>query len=137
MIGAGPRVIFGFVGAPTQSTYCATKFAVRGFSEALWTELRGSAIGVTSIHPGGVRTGIAKKMRSYDDAVRDAAVSGIDQSRPPERVAEAIVRGIEGKKLRVIVGGEAHLTERLKRLFPVGFHRLVARLMPDEFRAQG
>ena len=53
--------MFGLIGLPTQSSYCATKFAVRGFSEALWAELRGSGIGVTTVHPGGVRTNIARR----------------------------------------------------------------------------
>jgi NAD(P)-dependent dehydrogenase (short-subunit alcohol dehydrogenase family) len=56
--------MFGIVGVPTQSSYCATKFAVRGLSEALWVELRDAGIGVTSVHPGGIRTNIVRTSTS-------------------------------------------------------------------------
>jgi len=121
--------MFGFVGVPTQSSYCATKFAVRGLSESLWAELRDTHIGVTSIHPGGVRTGIAESMRSYDDEARDSAIQGIARSRGPEPVAAVIVRAIEGRKLRAIAGWEAYVAEWLKRLFPVRTQHLIARGM--------
>ena len=86
--------VFGFAGFPAQSSYCASKFAVRGFSESLWVELREHNIGVTSIHPGGVRTNIAKSARSAgpaelqntaEDIIARAAVT-------PERCARLIVR---------------------------------------------
>ena len=62
--------MFGIVGVPAQSSYCATKFAVRGFSEALWVELKQLNIGVTSIHPGGVRTNIAKSSRAAQEHLK-------------------------------------------------------------------
>lgn len=119
--------MFGFIGVPTQSSYCATKFAVRGFSEALWAELRDSNVGVTSIHPGGIRTNIARTMRSYDDELRMANVSALERSRAPDAVAKRIVRAIEKNRLRAIVGWEAHVADALKRLLPIGTHRLIAR----------
>lgn len=119
--------MFGFLGVPTQSTYCATKFAVRGFSEALWAELRKTNVGVTSIHPGGVDTSIARTSRSYDDALRDAATDALARSRPPSAVARKIVASIERNRLRAIVGREAYVAEWLKRLMPVLTHRLLAR----------
>lgn len=118
--------MFGFLGVPSQSSYCATKFAVKGLSEALWTELRETNVGVTSIHPGGINTHIADTMRSYDDAVRDAAVAGLARSREPTVVAEAIVSAIEQDRLRRIVGWEAYVADWLKRLLPVTTHRLIA-----------
>ncbi|MCP4248617.1 MAG: SDR family NAD(P)-dependent oxidoreductase, partial [bacterium] len=57
---------FGIVGIPSQTSYCATKFAVRGLSEALWEELRGTHIGVSVVHPGGVNTNIVHAAKSYD-----------------------------------------------------------------------
>jgi short-subunit dehydrogenase len=125
--------MFGFIGVPTQSSYCATKFAVRGLSEALWMELAESPIGVTSIHPGGVKTHIGRTMRSYDDEVRDATLEGLERSRPPEAVAQAIVRAIEGRKLRAIVGAEAYAVEWMKRLLPIGTHKLIARQLRGAF----
>jgi short-subunit dehydrogenase len=128
--------MFGFIGVPTQSSYCATKFAVKGLSEALWMELQGTHVGVTSIHPGGIRTGIARTMRSYDDEVRAATQAGLERSRPPEVVAKAILRAIEKNKLRAIVGWEAYATDWLKRLLPVRTHHLIARRMNSRSRPQ-
>ena len=121
--------MFGFIGVPSQSSYCATKFAVKGLSEALWVELRASNVGVTSIHPGGVNTSIDETMRSYDDEIRDATVSGLRQSRPPSVVAAAIVKAIEKDRLRVIVGWEAYAADWLKRILPIRTHKLIARRM--------
>jgi short-subunit dehydrogenase len=121
--------MFGFIGVPSQSSYCATKFAVKGLSEALWTELQGTGVGVTSIHPGGIRTGIGRTMRSYDDKIRDSTLAGLERSRPPSVVAKAIVRAIEKNRLRAIVGWEAYAADWLKRALPVRTHKLIARRM--------
>ena len=118
--------MFGFIGVPTQSSYCATKFAVKGFTEALWGELQGTNIGVTSIHPGGIRTEIAKTMRSYDEEVRASTVAGLERSRPPEDVAEVLVRAIEKNRLRAIAGWEAYAADWLKRILPISTHKLIA-----------
>ena len=119
--------MFGFIGVPAQSSYCATKFAVKGFTESLWFELQDTNVGITSIHPGGINTNIHETMRSYDDEIRDATVAGLAQSRPPSAVAEAIVQSIEKKKLRAIVGFEAYAADWLKRILPVSTHKLIAR----------
>jgi short-subunit dehydrogenase len=126
--------MFGFVGVPGQSSYCASKFAVRGFSEALWAELRDSAIGVTSIHPGGIATNIATSVRVDAEESRVKLQQSFDRyGHPPGDVARGILRGIERKKLRVIVGAEAHVTDWLKRLLPVGAHKLFAhRMNPNQ-----
>ncbi|MBJ18407.1 MAG: acetoin dehydrogenase [Deltaproteobacteria bacterium] len=121
--------MFGFIGVPSQSSYCATKFAVKGFTESLWAELRGTNIGVTSIHPGGINTSIHETMRSYDDEIREATVSGLERSRPPAKVARVIVRAIDKNKLRAIAGWEAYAADWLKRILPVSTHRLIARRM--------
>lgn len=119
--------MFGFVGVPGQSSYCATKFAVRGFSESLWAELRDSNIGVTSIHPGGIKTGIASKVRVRSETARQKLIESFEHyGHPPEKVADAILVGITRKRLRMIVGIEAFVADWLKRLMPVGFHRLFA-----------
>ena len=122
--------MFGFFGVPGQSSYCAAKFAVKGLSESLWAELRGSNIGVTSIHPGGIATGIAKTVRVDDEAARTRLEQTFEQhGHPPSDVAKGILRGIEKDKLRIIVGTEAYVTEWLKRLFPVSFHPWIAMRM--------
>jgi NAD(P)-dependent dehydrogenase (short-subunit alcohol dehydrogenase family) len=67
--------VLGLIGLPTQTSYCATKFAVRGFSEGLWAELADSRIGVTVVHPGGVRTNIVRASRTADPPPRSACSS--------------------------------------------------------------
>jgi NAD(P)-dependent dehydrogenase (short-subunit alcohol dehydrogenase family) len=121
--------MFGFIGVPSQSSYCATKFAVKGLTEALWGELQGTHVGITSIHPGGINTNIHETMRSYDDKIRDATVAGLARSRPPADVAAVIVSAIEKNKLRAIAGWEAYAADWLKRIFPVSTHKLMARRM--------
>ena len=119
--------MFGFVGFPGQSSYCATKFAVRGLSESLFAELSGTGVGVTSVHPGAIRTNIMAAARAIDEEERARFVEFFERrGMPPERAAERIVRGIERRRLRVIIAREAWLTDWLKRLMPVGTHRLIA-----------
>ena len=122
--------MFGFVGVPGQSSYCATKFAVRGFTESLWAELRDTTVGVTSIHPGGISTGITRTVRVKNEEAREQLQESFDKyGHPPEDVAKAIIKGIRKKKLRVIVGIEAYLADWIKRLLPIGFHRHLASRM--------
>ena len=122
--------MFGFVGVPGQSSYCATKFAVRGFTESLWAELRETRVGVTSIHPGGIRTGITETLRVIREEDRQRVAEAFDRhGHPPEDVARGILDGIQRKRLRVIVGREAYLAEWLKRLLPVRVHGWIARRM--------
>ncbi len=120
-----------FLGLPTQSAYCATKAAVHGLSEALGAELAGTAVGVTSVHPGAVRTGILRGSRGADpEALARWAAQLERHARPPERVATRIVRAIERGRRRVVVGAEAHLTDWAASLLPV----LCQRLLGASFR---
>jgi NAD(P)-dependent dehydrogenase (short-subunit alcohol dehydrogenase family) len=119
--------MFGFLGLPEQSGYCATKAAVRALSESLWTELRRDKIGVTSIHPGCIDTSIVASTRMNDDEARESAQELFNlRGAPPDAVAVAILRGIEKNKLRVRVRPESVVSEWLKRIFPVGIHRVIA-----------
>jgi NAD(P)-dependent dehydrogenase (short-subunit alcohol dehydrogenase family) len=118
--------VFGLIGLPTQSSYCATKFAVRGFSEALWAELAGSRIGVTVVHPGGVRTNIVRASRTADPDAKARMVEVFDRRMlAPEVVAERIARGVERGVLRVRVCRETYAVDWAKRLFPSAVHHLV------------
>ena len=118
------------MGVPGQSSYCATKFAVRGFTESLWAELRDTSVGVTSIHPGGIATNIAETVRVVEEGARARLQRSFDRyGHPPEQVADAIVRGIRSDKLRVIVGAEAYAVEWFKRLLPVRTHHWFAQRM--------
>lgn len=115
--------VYGLVAPPGQSAYAASKFAVRGFTEALRGELRGTAIHVSCVHPGGVRTNIARNARSavrMDPAQAKAAVEYFERTlrMPPEQAAAIIVRGIERNKPRILVGNDARLIDALARLAP-------------------
>lgn len=121
--------MFGLIGLPTQTSYCATKFAVRALSEGLWSELADTNIGVTSVHPGGIRTNIVRGSRGADEARRKEAIDWFEQkTRPPEYAAARIVSAIEKGKRRQLICPETHVTDVLKRLLPVATHRLVDRI---------
>ena len=130
--------IFGIVAPAGQVAYSASKFAVRGFSEALRHELEGSPIGVTVVHPGGVRT-------SVDASARRTGLSGAEADRQryistkllqlaPEAAAARIVRGILRREKRVLVGRDARQVASLQRLFPVGYWPLLARYIERKVR---
>ena len=106
--------LFGLMATPGQGAYNATKYAVRGFTEALREEMlvAGHPVGVTAVHPGGVRTAIARSSRFSWRADREATVRLFDQRlarTTPERAAEAIVSGVLGNRARVLVGTDAHV----------------------------
>ena len=123
--------VFGLMGVPLQSSYCATKFAVRGLSETLWVELRDENIGVTSVHPGGIRTSIAASARGSNQQAKEQSTLFIGQARVlPEDCARDIVRAIKSNRMRQLVAREAYLIETMKRLSP----ELVQRITHQGYR---
>ncbi|MDH5491812.1 MAG: SDR family NAD(P)-dependent oxidoreductase [Myxococcales bacterium] len=125
--------ILGMVGAPTQSAYCATKFAVRGLSESLHHELEGTGVHLVSVHPGGVKTNIARRARFFvdlqggDDHESFARNFDALARTSPEQAARRIVRGMIRKERRVLVGPDAHLLDALQRILPIRHAHLFAR----------
>ena len=121
--------MFGFVGIPTQISYSASKYAVRGFSEALSSELSGTHVGVTCVHPGGIRTNVVRASRVSSEGDLEDQRRTIEMferfAHSPEKAARKIVRAIERKQARVRIGPEAYLTDWAKRLFPVSTQALV------------
>ncbi len=129
--------MFGFMGLPTQGAYCATKFAVRALSEALCSELAGSSVNVTLVHPGVINTNIVQSGRFSDEGARQRADDLLKKwNRSPEAAAVKIVRAIERNKFRVLIGREAYLLDWVKRLAPVLTHRVLAWRQRRELRAQ-
>ncbi|MEZ4450147.1 MAG: SDR family NAD(P)-dependent oxidoreductase [Nannocystaceae bacterium] len=123
--------LFGLIGLPTQSSYCAAKFAVRGLSEALRTELAPNNIGVTSVHPGGINTNIVKNSRFLEQkpGQKSKVVRSFDRfGMPPERAAQKIVHGIETNAARVLITKETYITDVMKRFAPTLTNRVVERL---------
>jgi NAD(P)-dependent dehydrogenase (short-subunit alcohol dehydrogenase family) len=125
--------IYGIVAPSGQSAYSASKFAVRGFSNALRHELAGSRVAVSVVHPGGVATSIASNARvpagaPPDEVERGRALAQKLLRMPPERAGEIIVRGIEQRKARILVGSDARFVALLERLAPVGYWNILRRL---------
>ncbi len=129
--------MFGFAGLPSQGPYCATKAAIRSLSETLHGELAGTRVGVTSVHPGGIRTNIAHHGRFDDPERRKSAVDLIERrGAPPERVAERIVAAILGNRLRVVITPEAHVLDWAKRILPVTTQRLLRRFWSQQVESE-
>lgn len=109
----------GRVAFPYQSTYCATKFAVRGFSAALRMELAERGVGVTAVLPGAVATRLLEVAESYDRAgSRKMAELMLAHGTRPERVADRVVRAIQRNEAEVLIGWDARLTTTAHALAP-------------------
>jgi len=127
--------VYGLVSPPGQSAYSASKFAVRGFSNALRHELVGTRVGVTVVHPGGVATAIARSARApagvapEEIALRRAASEKMLRMAP-ERAGEIIVRAVERRRARVLVGADAVIVALIERLAPVRYWRVLGRMLP-------
>ncbi|MEX5746067.1 SDR family NAD(P)-dependent oxidoreductase [Massilia sp. X63] len=122
--------IYGIVAPPGQSAYAASKFAVRGFSNALRHELEGSSVAVSVVHPGGVATAIASNARvpagtPQGEAERGRAIAQRLLRMPPEQAGEIIVRGIERRQARILVGNDARFVALLERLSPVHYWKIL------------
>ncbi|MGE8540577.1 MAG: SDR family NAD(P)-dependent oxidoreductase [Acinetobacter sp.] len=119
--------LFGLTAQPTQSAYNATKFAVRGFTEALRQELDMEHCGVsaTSVHPGGIRTNIANAAR-MSDSIRALGMNPERASRsfnkvlktPPEEAAKVILDGVKANKARLLIGNDAKILDLVQRITP-------------------
>lgn len=129
--------VFGLLGMPNQSAYCAAKFAVRGFTDSLRQELRGTGVHAVNVHPGGITTNIARNARVRKDPL------GLGRSREemaaqfeamtmtsPDKAAAIIHRGIESGKARILVGPDAYVFDALARIAPTRYYDLLARIVP-------
>ena len=122
--------VFGIIGVPGQVAYCTSKFAVRGFTEALAEELKGTTVGTTVVHPGGINTGIIRNSRTSEEAERERMAGFFAKNTlPPEAVADKIVTAILRNRARVLVAPEAHAFDLLKRLMPTWGNRLSIRAL--------
>jgi len=132
--------LFGLLGVPQQSSYCASKFAVRGFTESLRVELSPTKVGVTSVHPGGIATNIAASSRVVGDARAHAAharvVRGFKKMVSPDVAAARIVSGIERNKPRILITRETHVADIAKRMLPTDLMNQVMVWGYDRYRAR-
>lgn len=121
--------VFGLMGIPTQSAYCAAKYAVRGFTESLRQEMRmgNTGVRVTTVHPGGVRTNIARRARAAKDLEVDEMADAFEKvaRTSPDRAARIIVRGVKRNRARIFVGPDATLIDAGQRLLGSGLEPVV------------
>ncbi|MGK5115737.1 MULTISPECIES: SDR family NAD(P)-dependent oxidoreductase [unclassified Geodermatophilus] len=125
--------VFGLIAPAGQVAYATSKFAVRGFTEALRHELAGDGVGVTCVHPGGIRTRIAADARVGSGVPADEAERGRrDFARlltmDPARAAEIVLTAVERRRPRQLVGWSAVVPDLLVRLAPGSHGRVLAAL---------
>jgi NADP-dependent 3-hydroxy acid dehydrogenase YdfG len=128
--------VFGLVGMPNQSAYCSAKFAVRGFTDSLRQELRGTGVTAINVHPGGINTNIVRNARfrrdpegrgrSHEQMAQEFAALTMTE---PDKAAAIIHRGVEQGKARILVGPDAHLFDILGRMTPTRYYDVLGRLM--------
>ena len=122
--------VFGLIGVPTQSAYNATKFGVRGFTEALREEMliAGHRVGVSCVHPGGIDTNIARAARKPDDVDDEEAARSFAKiaGTSPDDAAKTIIRGIERRSAKILIGVDARVIDLLPRVFGSTYQRLIA-----------
>jgi NAD(P)-dependent dehydrogenase (short-subunit alcohol dehydrogenase family) len=121
--------VFGLIAPAYNGAYCTAKFGVRGFTEALRQEMRidGRPVQVHCVHPGGIRTNIARSARRKPSAL--AANPGGDLAADfdkiartqPSKAAGKILRGVDGGKARILIGPDAYFIAAIPRLFGVGY----------------
>ncbi|HEU5346690.1 MAG TPA: SDR family NAD(P)-dependent oxidoreductase [Ktedonobacterales bacterium] len=130
--------VFGLVAPPGQAAYSSSKFAVRGFSQALAGELRDTPIRVSVVHPGGVRTNIARNARvgAVDPELARAGAEYFERAlrMPPEQAAAIIVRGVERDQPRILVGNDARMLDAMARALPGRVGKIVADQTPERDR---
>lgn len=124
--------LFGLLAVPSQAAYNSAKFAIRGFTEALRHEMRGTEIRVSCVHPGGIKTNIVRNARflqSTQATEREEAVTGFDRiaRTTPERAGIVIVDGIEKNRERILIGMDAKIIDLLQRLMPASYGKLLFR----------
>jgi short-subunit dehydrogenase len=124
--------VFGIFAPAGQAAYAASKFAVRGFSEAVRHELAEHRVGVTVVHPGGIKTRIAESARVGSGVSREEYEQGQRQfkkllSIPPEDAAAQILAAIEKRRPRLLIGWSAKVPDVLVRLLPGSYWKLIAR----------
>ncbi len=126
--------LFGLIAFPSQSAYNASKFAIRGFTEALAIEQKDTDVFVSSVHPGGIKTNIAKNARFINSGMPGMKKSDSEKAfdalakTTPTQAADVILKGVLKKKKRILIGSDARLLDRLQRLMPVKYTKLISLL---------
>lgn len=130
--------VFGLIAAPGNGAYNAAKFAVRGFSEALRIELEmsGAPVSVTCVHPGGIKTNIARASKMHS-SMADLGIEDLEGARQrfernfrvtADDAAETILRGVQKDARRVLIGVDAYCIDAMQRLLPTSYQSVVVRV---------
>jgi len=137
--------VFGLISVPSQSAYNATKFAVRGFSDTLRMELEieGAKVSVTTVHPGGIKTNIARNAR-MDPSVsviagdRDKALADFERAfiTSPEKAAQQILAAVRRDRRRALIGPDAKVIDLVSRL-PAAFYQTILTRGASAMRSAG
>ncbi len=131
--------VFGLFSVAGQAAYCSAKFAVRGFTETLRQEMvaAGHPVAVTTVHPGGIKTAIARNATVAEGLDQGELANLFDKrlaKTSPQRAAQVILEAVRKKKARVLVGTDAKVLDILVRLTGSGYQQLfgpvMGRLMP-------
>jgi NAD(P)-dependent dehydrogenase (short-subunit alcohol dehydrogenase family) len=125
--------LFGLLGMPGQTAYNSAKFAVRGLTEALRQEMliAGHPVEVTCVHPGGIKTAIARNARATAGEDKETFADFFDRRlarMPADRAAEVILAGVLANRPRIVVGADAKVLDGLVRLVGARYQRMVARI---------
>lgn len=119
--------LFGLIAPATQVAYVTSKFGVRGFTEALRHELADRGVGVTVVHPGGIKTNIAASARisgadlTGEQVARARAFAEAALTMPPEVAAQLIVAAIQDRKPRLVITRAAKVADWLARATPTRY----------------
>jgi NAD(P)-dependent dehydrogenase (short-subunit alcohol dehydrogenase family) len=124
--------VFGLIAPPGQPAYSASKFAVRGFTECLRHELAGTPVHISCVHPGGIRTAIARRARIGAGVTRTGLEAKTAQFErlfrtSPEEAASRILRGVERSEPRILIGSDAYQIDILQRLRPGTYWKSLSR----------
>lgn len=125
--------IFGIIGSPGQTHYCASKFAVRGFTETLAQEVEEFGVRVSSVHPGGVATNIARNAEVDalpDNVTKEQVNANFDEAAitPAEDAAQIILDGTAKGRRRILIGKDAKMVTLIQRLFPIKYAKVLEKL---------
>jgi NAD(P)-dependent dehydrogenase (short-subunit alcohol dehydrogenase family) len=132
--------LFGIFSVPGQAAYSAAKFAVRGFTEALRQEMAaaGHPVGVTTVHPGGIKTAIMRNATAAEGVDREGLTKTFDKKltmTTPEKAAQIVLDGVRKNRARVLVGHDAKVLDLIVRITGSGYERLfsnvVSRIVPN------
>lgn len=129
--------VFGLIGVARNTAYCTAKFALRGFTESIRMELRETGIRTTTVHPGGIRTGIVRNARrvGISAEAHDRSIQAFERLAPTSaaRAAAQILQAVHRGRERLVIGPDGKAIDWLARLLPVGYTGIALRRLRKTF----